>query len=46
MERGREGDIMTKNANQSTSLRHNIHTQYLLLLIFTDTHIICRRSHI
>ena len=42
----REGDRMTKNAKQFTSLRHKIHIQYMLLLIFTGTHSICHRSYI
>ena len=45
-ERDREGGKMTKNANQFTSLRHKIRTQYLLLSIFTGTHVICHRSHV
>ena len=36
-ERDREGGKMTKNANQFTSLRHKIRTQYLLLSIFNIT---------
>ena len=44
----REGDRMTKNANQFSSLRHQIHKQYnfMLLLIFTGPHIVEYRSQV
>ena len=44
-ERETEEDRMIKKANQFMLFRHKIHTHYLLLLIFTNTHIIYNRSH-